>query len=181
VFFALSLSIAFSRTVGAGDWPQNYIVHKNSESPDGRYGVLVLSHEAAVDQDQTEGNTIFLADLQTRQTLGEIRGRDYFEGQNHRDLGVAWAPDSTACALDYDGRYGLDSVFVLELNGESFRQIDIGKHIQKTLKRLFDGEVNAYFRFGSDQKLKVRALSYTNPKQRPTSRATTRRFRARLI
>ena len=43
--------------------PQNYIVHKNSESPDGRYGVLVLSNEAAVKEDQTEGNSIYLADL----------------------------------------------------------------------------------------------------------------------
>ena len=56
---------------------------------------------------------------------------------------------------------------MLELKDESFRQIDIGKHIQKTLGRLFDGFVNAYFRFGPDHKLKVRALSYTNPKALP--------------
>ncbi len=165
LLFALSLSIAFSRTVAAGDWPQNYIVQKNSESPDGRYGVLVLSKQAAVDQDETEGNTTYLANLQTRQTLGEIHGTDYFEGQNHRDLQVVWAPDSTACALEYDGRYGFESVFLLKLKGEGFRQIDIGKQIQKTLKRLFDGDVNAYFRFGPDHKLGVRALSSTNPKQ----------------
>jgi len=167
VLFALSLNIAFLSTVADGDWPQNYIVQKNSESPDGPYGVLVLSKQAAIDQDQTEGNTTYLANLQTRQTLGEIHGTDYFEGQNHRDLQVVWAPDSTACALEYDGRYGFDSVFVLELKGESFRQIDIGKQIQKTLKRLFDGDVNAYFRFGPDHKLRVRALSSTNPKQFP--------------
>jgi len=165
LLFALSLSIAFSRAVAAGDWPQNYIVQKNSESPDGRYGVLVLSKQAAIDQDQTEGNTTYLANLQTRETLGEIHGTDYFEGQNHRDLQVVWGPDSTACALVYDGRYGFDSVFLLELKGEGFRQIDIGKHIQKTLRRLFDGDVNAYFRFGPDHNLRVRALSSTNPKQ----------------
>jgi hypothetical protein len=164
VLFALVIT---SRTVVAGDWPENYTVHEHSESPDGRYGVLVLSQQAAIDQDKTEGNTTYLANLQTRKTLGEIRGTDYFENQNHRDLGVVWAPDSSTCVLQYDGRYGFDSVLVLELKDESFRQIDIGKHIQKTLDRLFEGYVNAYFRFGPDHTLKVRALSYTNPKALP--------------
>ena len=139
----------------------------HSESPDGHYGILVLSQQAAIDQDQTDGNTTYLANLQTRKTLGEIRGTDYFENQNHRDLQVVWASDLSTCVLQYDGRYGFDSVLVLELKGESFRQIDVGKHIQKTLARLFDGYVNAYFRFGPDHKLKVRALSFTNPKALP--------------
>jgi len=163
----LSGFVVTSGTVEAGDWPENYVVHEHSESPDRRYGVLVLSQQAAIDQDQTDGNTTYLANLQTRKTLGEIRGTGYFENQNHRDLQVSWAPDSSMCVLQYDGRYGFDSVFVLELKGESFRQIDIGKHIQKTLGRLFDGFVNAYFRFGPNHQLKVRALSYTNPKALP--------------
>ena len=78
VLFAL---IVTSRTGAAGDWPENYIVHEHSESPNGHYGILVLSQEAAIDQDQTDGNTTYLADLQTRKTLGEIRGTDYFENQ----------------------------------------------------------------------------------------------------
>jgi hypothetical protein len=159
--------VVTSRTVAAGDWPENYIVQEHSESPNGHYGVLVLSQQAAIDQDKTDGNTTYLANLQTRKTLGEIRGTDYFENQNHRDLQVDWAPDSSTCVLQYDGRYGFDSVFVLELNGETFRQIDIGNHIQKTLGRLFDGYIDAYFRFGSEHKLKVRALSFTNPKGLP--------------
>jgi hypothetical protein len=116
----------------------------------------VLSQQAAIDQDKTEGNTTYLANLQTRKTLGEICGTDYFENQNHRDLEVVWALDSSMCVLRYDSRYGFDSVLVLKL-----------KHIQKTLDRLFEGYVNAYFRFGPDHKLKVRALSYTNPKALP--------------
>ena len=177
VLFALVLA---SSAVAAGDWPENYIVHEHSESPDGHYGVLVLSQKAAVDQDKTEGNTTYLANLQTRKTLGEIRGTDYFENQNHRDLNVIWAPDSSTCVLQYEGRYGFDSVLVLELNGESFHQIDIGKHIQKTLARQFDGYVNAYFRFGADQKLKVRALSYTNPKGLPDQPSNYAMFQGRF-
>ena len=163
----LIVFVVTSRIVAAGDWPENYIVPEHSESPDGHYGVLVLSQQAAIDQDETDGNTTYLANLQTRKTLGEIRGTDYFENQNHRDLQVVWAPDSSTCVLEYDGRYGFESVFVLELKGERFRQIDIGNHIQKTLGRLFDGYINAYFRFGPDHKLKVRALSLTNPKGFP--------------
>ncbi len=165
VLFAL---VATSRISSAGDWPENYIVHEHSESPDGHYGILVSSQQAAIDQEETEGNTTtYLANLQTRKTLGEIRETDYFENQNDRDLQVVWAPDSSTCVLQYDGRYGFESVFVLEFKEESFRQIDIGNHIQKTVSRLFEGYINAYFRFGSEHKLKVRALSFTNPKGLP--------------
>ena len=136
----------------------------------------MLSKEAAIEQDQTDGNTTYLANLQTRQVLGEVRETDYFEGQNHRDLQVVWSPDSSVCVLEYEGRYGFDSVFALELKGEGFRQIDLGEHIQKSLGRLFDGYVNAYFRFAPDHKLKVRALSYTNPKQLPDEPSNYARF-----
>ena len=72
------------------------------------------------------------------------------------------------------GRYGFDSVLVLELKGESFRQIDIGKHIQKSLDRLFEGYMSAHFRFGPDHKLegsrfepiRIRKLSRTYKQQR---------------
>ena len=163
----LLVLILTCRTATAGEWPENYIVHEHSESPNDHYGILALSQQAAIDQDQTEGNITYLANLQTRKTLGEIRGTDYFENQNHRDLQVVWAPDSNTCVLQYDGRYGFESVFVLELKGESFRQIDIGKHMEKTLARLFEGYISPYFRFGPNHELKVRALSLTNPKALP--------------
>jgi hypothetical protein len=54
-----------------------------------RYPRIVAA--SAIDQNQTDGNTTYLANLQTRKTLGEIRGTDYFENQNHRDLQVVWA------------------------------------------------------------------------------------------
>ncbi len=98
LLFAL---VVTSRTVAAGDWPEHYIVHEHSESPDGRYGIVVLSQQAAIDQDKTDGNTSYLANLRMRQTLGEIRGTDYFENQNHRDLQVVWAPDLSTCVLQY--------------------------------------------------------------------------------
>ena len=172
--FALTLSITASRTVVAGDWPQDYIAHKNSESPDGRYAVLVLSKEAAIDQNQTEGNTAYLANVHTRQTLGEISGMDYFEGQNHRDLTVAWSPDSKWCVVTDWGRFGFASSSILDLKDSGFIQTDIGERIQKSLNSLIqkqshdpqmNGEATPYFRLSSDRKLRVRALTSNNPKQ----------------
>src|SRR5260370_32012408 len=51
------------------------------------------------------------------------------------------------------------------MKDDGFEQIDIGKHIEAVQKRIFDGYLSGYYRFTPDGKLKVRALSYTNPKQ----------------
>jgi hypothetical protein len=174
LFFALCLALAVTRTPAAGDWPSNYIVHKHSESPDGRYGVLVLSNEAAVKEDQTEGNNTYLADLQTHQTLGEIHGSDYFEGQNHSDFTVDWALDSKWCVVTDWGRFGFASSSILELKDSSFIQTDIGERIQKSLDSVIkkqshdhemSGDVTPYFRLSPDRKVRVRALTSNNPKQ----------------
>jgi hypothetical protein len=173
LFFATVLSIAVSKAAGA-DWPQNYIVHKNSAAPDGRYAVLVLSKEAAIDQDQTEGNTAYLANLQTRQAIGDIRGTDYFEGQNHRDLTVDWAPDSRWCVITDWSRFGFASSSILEPKDSSFSQTDIGERIQKSLDSVMrkqsrdpeiGGEASVHFRLNPDRKVRVRAVASNNPKQ----------------
>jgi hypothetical protein len=53
LLFALVLNLATSEIGVGADWPQNYIVHKNSESPDGRYGVVVLSSLLFLPQTKT--------------------------------------------------------------------------------------------------------------------------------
>jgi hypothetical protein len=58
LLFVVVPSLTAMEVGTAADWPQNYVVHKGSESPDGRYGVLVLSNEAAIKEDQTEGNKL---------------------------------------------------------------------------------------------------------------------------
>jgi uncharacterized protein YecT (DUF1311 family) len=166
--------VSAPRNVVAADWPKDYIVHSDSQSPDSRYAVLVLSKQAAIDQDQTDGNSTYLANLQTRQTLGEISGTDYFEGQNHRDLTVAWSPDSKWCVVTDWSRYGFASSSILELKDSSFSQTDIGQRIQKSLdlvmqKQSHDremmGDVTPYFRLSRDRQVRVRALASNNPKQ----------------
>jgi len=165
---AVGLSIAFLIfalvPASAMDWPEDYVVRKNSTSPDGRHAVLVETPDAAEKQTTNE-YAVYLADVKAHTALGKIEKVDYFEHQNHSGLEVFWAPDSSYCVVENDGRYGLDYVILLKLKNTPFEQVDLGKHGAATQKRVFDGYLNGNYRFTSDGKLKVRALSYTNPKE----------------
>jgi uncharacterized protein YecT (DUF1311 family) len=172
-WFVLFALVVTFRTVAAGNWPENYIVHEHSESPDGRYAVLVQSQDAALAEDHDE-SAVYLADSKAHATLGEIDKVDYFEHQNHRGLEVFWAPDSSFCVVENDGRYGADTISILEMRDSSFVQTEIGERMQKSLdgamkKQAHDSEmsgyVSPYFRLGTDRKVRVRALSENNPKQ----------------
>ncbi len=173
LLFALVLDLAASGIAASADWPPNYIVKENSESPDGRYAVVVQSQDAALAEDDNE-RAVYLADTKAHATLGEIGKVDYFEHQNHRGLEVFWAPDSSFCVVENDGRYGADTISILEIRDSSFVQTEIGERIQKSLdgamkKQAHDSEmsgyVSPYFRLGTDRKVRVRALSENNPKQ----------------
>ena len=77
LLFALVLDLAASGIAASADWPPNYIVKENSESPDGRYAVLVQSQDAALAEDENE-SAVYLADTKAHATLGEIGKVDYF-------------------------------------------------------------------------------------------------------
>lgn len=158
------LTLLSAPLLWSGDWPPDYILRKNSESPDGRYALIVQTADAA-DKSTSNVSDVFLADVKAHSQLGKIDHVDYFEHENHRDLQAFWASDSNYCVVENDGRYGLDVVTLLKVNNDHFDQLDIGKHLDATQKRAFDGYLNGNYRFTSDGKLKVRALSYTNPKQ----------------
>jgi len=171
--FGLSLNVALSETAAAVNWPDGYVVYENTASPDGRYGVLVPTMEAW-EQDESLSEANYLADIKNHRVLGKIDKVDYFEHQNHRGLEVFWAPHSSVCVVENDGRYGADSISVLEINDSSFTQTEIGDRIQKSLDGAMKkqahapemaGDVSPYFRFGTDRKVRVRALSQNNPKQ----------------
>jgi len=156
-----------------GDWPKDYVVKENSESPDGHYAVLVQSMDAATGQEENESG-VYLADVKSNTTMGNIDKVDYFEHQNHRGLEVFWAPDSSYCVVENDGRYGADTISILEIKDSTFVQTEIGERIQKSLdgamkKQVHDSEMSGYvspfFRLGTDRKVRVRALSENNPKQ----------------
>lgn len=156
-----------------GDWPKDYVVKENSESPDGHYAVLVQSMDAATGQEENESG-VYLADVKSNTTMGNIDKVDYFEHQNHRGLEVFWAPDSSYCVVENDGRFGADTISILEIKDSTFVQTEIGERIQKSLdgamkKQVHDSEMSGYvspfFRLGTDRKVRVRALSENNPKQ----------------
>ncbi len=173
LFFGFSLNVALSETATDVNWPDGYVVYANTASPDGRYGVLVPTMEAW-EQDESLSEANYLADIKNHRVLGKIDKVDYFEHQNHRGLEVFWAPQSSVCVVENDGRYGADSISVLEINDSSFAQTEIGDRIQKSLDGAMKkqahapemaGDVSPYFRFGTDRKVRVRALSQNNPKQ----------------
>ena len=173
LFFGLSLNVVLSETAAAVNWPDGYVVYENTASPDGRYGVLVPTMEAW-EQDESLSEANYLADIKNHRVLGKIDKVDYFEHQNHRGLEVFWAPHSSVCIVENDGRYGADSISVLEINDSSFTQTEVGERIQKSLdgamkRQVHDSEMSGYvspfFRLGTDRKLRVRALSENNPKQ----------------
>jgi len=128
----------------------------------------------AWEQDESLSEANYLADIKNHRVLGKIDKVDYFEHQNHRGLEVFWAPHSSVCVVENDGRYGAESISVLEINDSSFTQTEIGDRIQKSLDGAMKkqahapemaGDVSPYFRFGTDRKVRVRALSQNNPKQ----------------
>jgi hypothetical protein len=103
LLFGVSLNVTLSETAAAVDWPDGYVVRENTASPDGRYGVLVPTMEAW-EKDESLSEANYLADLKNHRVLGEIDKVDYFEHQNHRGLAVFWAPQSSICVVENDGR-----------------------------------------------------------------------------
>jgi uncharacterized protein YecT (DUF1311 family) len=124
-------------------------------------------------KDESFSEANYLADVKNHRVLGKIDKVAYFEHQNHRGLAVFWAPQSSICVVENDARYGAESISVLEINDSSFTQTEIGDRIQKSLDGAMKkqahaemgGYVSAYFRLGTDRKVRVGALSQNNPKQ----------------
>ncbi len=153
-------------------WPEGYTIAEHSESPDGRFGVLLPSRLVAdaLDDDKIP-NT--LVNLKTHQRLGVIRESHYFPGLNHSGLSVEWAPDSSWCAVTFEGRYGFGTITLLEPKGATCTQTELGRHIQKALDSAIAAQArdksdggcgSAWFRPGPGRTVLVRATAFTNPK-----------------
>jgi len=167
-----ALVVNSRRAAATIDWPDGYVVCENTASPNGQHGVLLPTMEAW-EQDESLSQANYLADLKIHRVLGKLDSVDYFEHQNHRSLAAYWAPDSSICVVENDTRYGAESISVLQIKDSSFSQTEIGDRIQKSLDNAMkkqahtemSGDVSPYFQFGTDRKVRVRALSQNNPKQ----------------
>src|SRR6202022_1034655 len=81
-----------------------------------------------------------------------------------------------AFSLTREGRFGFDTILLVELDGRSFRQVDLGTAIQRALDTATakeapkdhvenpGGPATAYVRFGEDGKIRFRSISTSNPK-----------------
>src|SRR5437016_14590285 len=86
--------------------------------------------DAATGQEENESG-VYLADVKSNTTMGNIDKVDYFEHQNHRGLEVFWAPDSSYCVVENDGRYGADTISILEIKDSTFVQTGTRDTTQK--------------------------------------------------
>jgi len=174
--FFIGFALIVRQQARAEDWPAGYIIAEHSQSPDGRFGILVESKDSVLnkaDEPSGDENYInYLADLKAHQTLGKIAGSDYFENQNHRGLNVQWSADSKLCVASYWARFGFDSIQVLEPVDEKFNQVEIGEHIQKISDAAIHKsseqirvDIAPHFRIEPNGMIKVRAIGMNNPKQ----------------
>src|SRR5689334_5560955 len=92
----------------AAEWPKDYVVQKETNSPDGKFAIIVRSRESVLESESTHelDDRIYLADISPHQVVGEIKGIEYFQGQNHRDLKARWASDSRECVVEDYARFG---------------------------------------------------------------------------
>jgi Lysozyme inhibitor LprI len=155
------------------EWPSGFVVHSGTESSSGRYGILVPPHEP----ESNEQADCYLADIQSHRVLGTLKEVDYFENQNHAGLSAIWSADSTRCVVTREGRFGFDTISLIELHGQGLHEVDLGTAIEHSLDAATakeaakehvenpGGFATAYVRFGGDDRIRFRAISTSNPKQ----------------
>ncbi len=172
-YSTLLLVLFFASSVMAAiPWPKDYVVAEDSKSGNGRYGVLIPARDSSsADLDQPAN---YFANLEKHKILGQIRNSFYSEGRNHQALGVYWAPDFSWVVVEYDGRFGFDSLTIAEVGDDAINQTDVGREIQQSINAVIAkaehtskeiADVSVYCRPTSERRLKVRALATTDPKQ----------------
>lgn len=164
----------FHSASAADGWPDGYELNEETNSPDGRYGILITSRDGADDDEEKVLNK--LVEIKSHRILGTIKGSHYFSGQNHHGLDVNWGNDNSWCAVNYLGRWGFENVTLIDLKNGAFKQVEIGAYLQRALgndiSRQSKGKLKEAcgtpnFTDGPGQQIKVRATGFTNPKQFP--------------
>jgi len=176
VLLALALAPGATKAAAA-KWPKHLTLHEESRSPDGHYGIVVTTSEHVHDghtillPEDDENFVDYFADLRKHRLLGKIKDFEYVEEENHAHLEVLWTPDSKVCLAAYWARYGFADIALLEPNGDSFMQTDLGKHIQKAVdaaakKKGSDDNFDVYpeFHFEPGPKMRIQATANNNPK-----------------
>lgn len=160
----------FCGAAKAEDWPKEWVVAEETESPNKQYAVLVPSFEKGADGGD---RTNYVVDLKAHRLLGKVRGADRVEGEPRGSLEAFWAADSTKVLLMYGWqREGFRAVTLVEVREGVLTQKDLGTLLHEKL----DGEVakhrkggmcaaDLFCRWSPDGKLRVRAVGDSQGKR----------------
>lgn len=159
----------------AEEWPKDFVIEEESVSPDGHFGILVPSIDSS-GEGENFGEVNYLADIKEHKVLGRIQDARYRERANHASLKTTWTPDSRLCLLEYQARYDIHSLVVVEVQaGELIRQSSIAepalKEIEAVMAKEMKGEKDAvhpwfYCRIDQDRKVLARSVASNNIKGR---------------
>jgi hypothetical protein len=142
----------------AAEWREGYIVFEGTNSPDGRYGIIVpTSEESGADESEN-----YLVDLKSHHELGLLKGVHYFEHRNHNGLSADWSGDSSWCVITYDWRFGVEALSVIEIARARLIQTDLTKQVK--IGTPHASCISVYLRISEDRKVRVRAVSTDDPK-----------------
>jgi len=162
--------LVFSGVARAEDWPKEFVIAEDTESPNKQYAVLVPSFEKGADGGD---RTNYLVDQKAHRLLGKIRGAERVVGEPRGGLGAYWAADSSKVVLEYTWqREGFREVVLVEVRDGAIAQKDLGTLLHEKL----DGEVarhrkggkcaaDLFCRWSPDGKLRVRALGDSQGKR----------------
>lgn len=152
----------------AADWPSRYRLVEGTESPDGHYGIIAWDGSNCPANNRNgrfeiEEEITYLADLRTRQVIGEIKDASYYWPHNHLYLSMTWVPGSKWCLAVYDDRWSFNSLNLLEIEGGEIAQHEIGSWIRQQCDKIADTEINCHFRLARNGLLQVVAFGSNNP------------------
>ena len=154
-----------------------------SVSPDERYAVMVPGRDMAFAPEAERGfnktnNANYLVDRTTQSIIGKVDKAEYNKGGIFHDwLDIIWSDDSKNVIIAHYFRFwGISKVWVIEIGGNKIRQIEIGERIHKDLDKVIakqagnkdekgSGAASASFCFEDENRLLIRVVSTTNPRQ----------------
>jgi len=163
--FVLAAFALFGKSAIAEDasWPDSMVLSKGSQSPDGKYGVLIP--DSAVGQDPVVD---YLADLKTRQKIAPIPAVAHYDSENHGSLEVKWTEDSATCLIVHKSRGLMEFLALADVSAKPAPfMTDLGARICKELASNIPkkdstggvGDLAFYSRFGGNGAVKLRALT----------------------
>lgn len=112
--------------------PKGFVIAEESESPDGRYGVIVPVRGKV---EEASGPKNSLVEIKTGRIVAAIEGETSWDYTNHESiLPAKWAEDGTLLWWEVEGKWFPHALTLLRLeNGKVRWQVDVLKAAQKAI------------------------------------------------